>query len=98
MSAQNPLAEWFHLDGTVCVVGHHAETAFCVEGRGPVMVRPVWAEIERLRDLLAHLEWRGPSLSDAGVCPCCDGSSDEGHEHDCSLAAVLYLEESEKEP
>jgi len=53
---QDRLAEWFHLDGTVCVAGHHAETAFCVEGHGPVMVRPVCAEVARLRDLLARLD------------------------------------------
>jgi hypothetical protein len=49
MSDQDRLADWRHLDGTICVAGHDAETDICVEGGGPVMSRLVWAEVERLQ-------------------------------------------------
>jgi hypothetical protein len=48
-------------------------------------------EIERLRGLLARLEWAGSTISPEpqGVCPACDVIEGDSHAEDCWLAAEL---------
>ena len=45
-------------------------------------------DIERLRGLLARLEWEG-GLDGAGVCPACHNYDTGGHDPDCWLANEL---------
>ena len=97
MSDQDRLAEWFHLDGTTCTAGHHADTSFCVEGHGPVMVRPVRAEIARLRDLLARLEHIDFGRGMEG-CPVCFRRTLNPHTDDCWLGEELAPERKEDAP
>jgi hypothetical protein len=48
------------------------------------------AKVERLRGLLARLEWSRDAYpgSDGGSCPVCRGGN--GHHPDCWLAAELH--------
>jgi hypothetical protein len=54
----------------------------------------VWLldEVDRLRGLLARLEWP-ETLPGAGpwhICPACSNHRDQGHEPGCWLAAELH--------
>jgi hypothetical protein len=68
------VGDWYHLNGTVCIAGHDAETDLCMEGHGPIMARLIWLEVQRLRgELSAYktaldtIETRAASALNAGV-------------------------------
>jgi hypothetical protein len=49
-------------------------------------------DVDRLRDLLARLEWAGGGFRDDDFCPACRASQSIDHAHNpgCELARELY--------
>lgn len=54
-------------------------------------IESAWAEVARLRELLARLEWAGtnPRNPVNPHCPACGGWPANSHDPDCWLAAAL---------
>lgn len=51
-------------------------------------VRRLEEEVERLKEVLGYVQWRGGDLIDEG-CPVCANNPNEGHAPDCRLKAAL---------
>lgn len=59
--------------------------------------RELIAEVDRLRDLLARLEWAGYD-GYGNLCGICEMPQDRGHRPGCDLAAALGKHEAAAPP
>jgi hypothetical protein len=84
----------------VCMMDWQQDNATYIAAVNPraileliAMLREAWGEVERLRDLLARLEWAGADREYLGTfCPACQHSYLDGHGPGCDLAAELRTE------